>query len=132
MGGGVRVLGSSTMHMTSPWTAEFSTRLLPAEVQAAGIGPARSEHAVRRGDGVDVHVLRTVVAGELLEHLGVAQDDVAVGVDDPGAASLSTATHRPFPISAPCPQFDEPFAATRRPKTLPDASGDSWGCVIGG
>src|SRR4029079_7279469 len=52
--------------------------------QAARVRPAGAEHAVRTRDGIDVHVFRPVVAGELLQQLRVPQYDVAVRVDDAG------------------------------------------------
>ena len=47
------------------------------------------------------------------------------------APPRSTTVQRPFPISAPWPQLDEPDAATRRPKIVPDANGETAGIVTG-
>src|SRR5262249_9737867 len=55
----------------------------PAGVaQTTSIGPAHSEHTLRERDRIDVHVLGPVVAGEALQRLRIAQDDVAVRVGD--------------------------------------------------
>ncbi len=78
-GAGTAVLGgSSARHMISLSTAPFSTRLPPPWLMR----PVFAQHArntpLRGGDRIDVHVLRPVVAGELLGRLRGAQDDVAV------------------------------------------------------
>jgi len=45
--------------------------------------------------------------------------------------AVLTATQAPLPVSAPWPQLAEPCAATRRPKTVPEASGDCEASAIG-
>ena len=97
---------------------------------AAGIGPACPEDAVLEGDGIDIHVFGPAVPRELLENLRNAEKDIAAAIHDACAAEL-TSVHRPLPVSAPWPQFVDPDAATRRPKIVPDSSGDCPSTVIG-
>ena len=86
---GANVLGGfSTRHMISALTPLFSTTLLSVWLMR----PVLAQHArntpFSSGDGIDVHVFGPVVAREPLERLRVAQDDVAVGVHDAGAAEV--------------------------------------------
>jgi hypothetical protein len=70
------------------------------------------------------------VSVQSLQRLRAPQNDVAVRVDNAGCRLVD---ERPRSLSdfGALPQLDEPAAATRSPKIVPDASGDMPGIVIG-